>query len=370
MADMRRLRSPVCLLATILLLTFGVAPLAAQAPEGCPADAGSAVGLVGDTDAGVPLPGAIVEASWTTAGGTEAKSSAAAGALGDYMLCGLPLDVQITLRARFGGFAGRAETIRLEAVQTVQLDLKVSFGQAAVRLEDEDRPGRVLGTVLDRESGETIEAADVMVSGGRATVSDATGHFVFQDISPGEHSVTVRHLGYKPVEESVTVPPNRTVEIRVELAAEPIELEPIVVTTVRDPRLEVQGFYERKRWSDRTGLGYFVTADEIKQRNPQRITHVFSMIPGVRVRCAGGMGSCFVEMARTSPSAGCTQPNVYLDGVKVLRDNQRTRESVDMLVLPHEVAGIEVYRGPSEVPAEYQGADARCGAVVIWTHGG
>jgi hypothetical protein len=41
-----------------------------------------------------------------------------------------------------------------------------------------------------------------------------------------------------------------------------------------------------------------------------------------------------------------------------------------MLVLPHEVAGIEVYRGPSEIPAEYQGADARCGAIVIWTHGG
>ena len=356
--------------AAILLVTLGVGPLAAQVPEGCPAEAGSAVGLVGDTEAGVPLPGAIVEASWTTAGGTEAKSSAAAGALGDYTLCGLPLDVQLTLRARFGGFSGVSETIRLEVVEPFQLDLKVSFGQAAVRLEDEDRPGRILGTVLDRESGGTIGAADVVVSGGRAAASDATGHFVFKDISPGEHSVTVRHLGYKPVEESIIVPANRTVEMRVELAAEPFELEPIVVTTVRDPRLEVQGFYERKQWSDRTGLGYFVTRDEIQRRNPQRITHVFSMIPGVRVSCAGGIGSCFVEMARTSPSAGCTQPNVYLDGVKVLRDNQRTRESVDMLVLPHEVAGIEVYRGPSEVPAEYHGADARCGAVVIWTQGG
>lgn len=31
------------------------------------------------------------------------------------------------------------------------------------------------------------------------------------------------------------------------------------------------------------------------------------------------------------------------------------------------VAGIEVYRGPSELPAEFGGSVGRCGAIVIWT---
>ncbi|WP_423924508.1 carboxypeptidase regulatory-like domain-containing protein [Candidatus Palauibacter sp.] len=43
------------------------------------------------------------------------------------------------------------------------------------------------------------------------------------------------------------------------------------------------------------------------------------------------------------------------------------RESINDLVLPTEIAGIEVYTGAAALPAEFGGHDARCGAVVIWT---
>ena len=41
--------------------------------------------------------------------------------------------------------------------------------------------------------------------------------------------------------------------------------------------------------------------------------------------------------------------------------------AVDEFVLPVEVAGVEVYQGPAQLPAEFAGSDARCGAVVVWT---
>jgi len=52
---------------------------------------------------------------------------------------------------------------------------------------------------------------------------------------------------------------------------------------------------------------------------------------------------------------------VFLDHVKL------TGVRVDDYVLPREVAGVEIYLGAASLPAEYGGADARCGAIVIWT---
>ena len=87
-------------------------------------------------------------------------------------------------------------------------------------------------------------------------------------------------------------------------------------------------------------------------------------VPGVRVRCSGsGINSCRIESARRSEgfSGGGCDLNVYLDGTLVRGGG------VDEFVLPIEIAGIEVYAGPAQLPAEFAGSDARCGAVVIWT---
>ena len=32
-----------------------------------------------------------------------------------------------------------------------------------------------------------------------------------------------------------------------------------------------------------------------------------------------------------------------------------------------QIAGVEVYKGPATLPAEFAGSNARCGAIVIWT---
>ncbi len=67
---------------------------------------------------------------------------------------------------------------------------------------------------------------------------------------------------------------------------------------------------------------------------------------------------------------GCVNANIYVDGMRVVRDNQAFRESIDNFVSPSEIAAMEVYRGPSEVPAEFGGSVGGCGAIVIWTRGG
>jgi hypothetical protein len=43
---------------------------------------------------------------------------------------------------------------------------------------------------------------------------------------------------------------------------------------------------------------------------------------------------------------------------------------MSILPAPRDVAGVEVYAGPSTVPLQFSGADRRCGMVLVWTKDG
>ncbi len=60
-------------------------------------------------------------------------------------------------------------------------------------------------------------------------------------------------------------------------------------------------------------------------------------------------------------SGGRCPPAVYIDGA-LLGD-----ADIDFRLAPEYVAGIEVYKGPAEVPQEFSGAGLACGVIVIWT---
>ena len=64
---------------------------------------------------------------------------------------------------------------------------------------------------------------------------------------------------------------------------------------------------------------------------------------------------------------GCDNTNVYLDGVRVIRDTSPSDVTLDDFVLASEITAMEVYRNAAEIPAEFGGAVGRCGAIVIWT---
>jgi hypothetical protein len=42
-------------------------------------------------------------------------------------------------------------------------------------------------------------------------------------------------------------------------------------------------------------------------------------------------------------------------------------ETIDDVVSPTQLEGIEVYRHAAEVPAEFLTAGSSCGAIVLWT---
>lgn len=187
------------------------------------------------------------------------------------------------------------------------------------------------------------------------------GYFDLGEISSGTYRIRVEHLGYGPVEEMVTVPANRTVDLQAELSPDPVALEPIVVSTVRDRRLEIKGCYERKRWGERLGLGHFITREDIERRRPLRITHMIVELPGVELVCNRG-NRCGVRMRRR-----CGGAAVVVDGIEI--GSYGSFVSIDDVIRPYEIGGVEIYKGPASTPAEFTGLEGNCGVVVIWSRG-
>ena len=59
--------------------------------------------------------------------------------------------------------------------------------------------------------------------------------------------------------------------------------------------------------------------------------------------------------------------DVYLNGQLTIRADREQDLGINELVFPNEIAGLEVYRDASSLPAEFFGSRPQCGAVVIWT---
>jgi hypothetical protein len=125
-----------------------------------------------------------------------------------------------------------------------------------------------------------------------------------------------------------------------------------------NPRLADTGFFQRRR----IGLGEFLTREDIVERPPtQRITDLLVGMRGVQVTRDG----IAFRAPGESIMGGCA-PRVYLDGM--LSGLALTFDFSGVNSIPTDaIEAIEVYRGPSEIPPQYGGAQGTCGVVLLWT---
>ncbi len=312
------------------------APTAAQ--QAACGQSASLLVTVLDESGSIVLPGATVVLRWTDAERMPVRE--ATDANGRLRLC-VPRDAsQAVVWAEFGDHSsGQAAPEGIVAGEEREVRLRILSSV---------RSGRLIGRLVDTETGRPVETAAVSVVGRPTEVaSDRQGLFRLTGVPAGRHELQVRRLGYAPLRHAVDVTTGRTTELEISLVREPMELEPLVVSTTRSRRLEIKGFYERQHWGELLGLGTFYTAADIERRRPLRISNMIEELPSVRA----GMFNA---------RAGCTMA-VYLDNIQV------GSSSLDALVLPIEVAGVEVYRGAASLPAEFGGSDSRCGVVVVWT---
>ena len=110
-------------------------------------------------------------------------------------------------------------------------------------------------------------------------------------------------------------------------------------------------------------------------------------LTGVRMQEVRDPNSWVVHVRAISPIAGPTQTqqyqdvivrgappcwaSIFLDGVGLYRSDRTSGngEPPDLSrdILVSTLDAVEYYRGASEVPQEFGGSNANCGALVLWT---
>ncbi len=215
---------------------------------------------------------------------------------------------------------------------------------------------RIIGVVVDQEDGKPIEGVEVGLRGlSMVRVTDARGKFEMESVPPGAMVLEFSHLGFRVRTDSIVLPPEETLEVRVTMTPDPIPLDPILVS-VRSKVLEVNGFFRRRE----QGLsGVHLTKEQIAERRPSNLTDLFSSIPGARLANRDGVVGPVVVFPRGKLLGGGTEtcyPAIWLDGVLT------PGMEIDQ-ISPYSVEGIEVYQGAG-APLRFS---TDCGAIIVWT---
>lgn len=332
-------------------LAGGAGALSAQEQD-CGDRASLRVRVV-DDDGAASVPDAVVVVRWTEAERARRPVREAAGGDGRLVLCAPRDATRATLWAEHGNSSSEEAVVAIVAGMSHDITLMQRSGPV--------RTGRLIGQVHDAVTDDPVAAATVFVPDRlRVAETDRQGRFVLSGVPVGTQELNVRHLGYAPLSYVLEVSPGLTTEVEIGMVPDPVEMAPIVATATRSRRLEVQGFYERKLWSDVVGAGTFYTAEDIDRRRPVQISQMIADESGIRLQCGARRTDCRLVNSRLSSGVtGACSLSFYVDGLP-------TRGvALDDMVKPSEIAGIEIYKGLGSGPAEFP--PSRCGLVAVWT---
>lgn len=187
--------------------------------------------------------------------------------------------------------------------------------------------------------------------------------------------LTVVRIGYKPLLAlRLRLSADNADTIVVALLRIPSLLPPLVVEAApSESYLVAAGYYERRR----LGFGHFLDPEQVEERSrgARDIADLLVNIPGVDLLQfgSGRIGSVVHVTGMNSVARACRVPRVFVDGMLILDSHESPADVVGQLeqvVTPRDVAAVEIYRRPAEVPSQWGGSDSGCGVVLIWTKRG
>jgi outer membrane receptor protein involved in Fe transport len=202
------------------------------------------------------------------------------------------------------------------------------------------RPGSLKGTITDKNTGDAVPLADIVVydDGGGVIASgsaDFDGNFNINPVPTGSWKVVVSLLGYNNYTiTGVSVQPNNPTFLTIKMAPSTEELEEVVIKYERP-------LIEKGRTTST------VDAETIEQMAVRDVTSIAAQTPGVKADANGGIS---VRGARTEATVQ------FIDGVKV-RGNSNLPQAV--------IGSVEVISGG--IPAQY--GDAIGGIINTTTKG-
>ena len=230
----------------------------------------------------------------------------------------------------------------------------------------------IRGRIVETETGNAIALARIVMLGeeGDTVASGLSGNdgsFVVGAPEWGTYVLSITRLGYHPhVDGPLRLTPGDTVDVSYRLTPLAFRMDPVVVRSAATVLfLQRAGFYHRQR----LGFGHHIEPEKIELRRDaaRDIADLMVGIPGVRIFSAGAgsFGKSIRLTGMGSLQDACRSPHFYVDGIRLFAGG-----SIEDVVTPEAVEAIEIFRRPSEIPAQYGGVESGCGVILIWTRRG
>lgn len=225
----------------------------------------------------------------------------------------------------------------------------------------------VRGHVVGSGSGSPIQGArlvlrdtDGVVRAG--VISREDGEFELVAEGSGMMRLEVRHIGYSDWNTaSFALGSGQLIDVEVRLGVEAIPLEPIVVLARRSAGSSPVAQFEARMQDPARAGGYFLPAEQIEERASATPTSLVLGAPGMSVRLASNAGG----LDRNVIMSGDCEARTFIDGVRV---GQGAGASVDDLLSPDRIAGVEMYPRSLGAPPQYVDTqNPACGVVLYWT---
>lgn len=117
---------------------------------------------------------------------------------------------------------------RILLLISVLMTMAVSAIAAANNVTD----ANIGGHVIDGENGDHMPGCLVkIIDTGMATMTDASGHYIFRDLKPGEYIIEVSMMGYATERKSAKVSLHETMELNFNILPDAFMLDQVVVTS-------------------------------------------------------------------------------------------------------------------------------------------
>lgn len=325
------------------------------------------VGSVHDAGTGAPVAAATVTLSWSDISVAHARIlqtnhqvPAVSAADGSYVVCGLPGDAVVSVRAVAAGRASGALQVDVPAHRLVRRDVSLDVAGQAPNGSAPPRGTAALAGLVTDTAGHPMADAEVRLAGlPQAARSDARGRFRLADLPGGSWDARVQRIGFLPGRASVELHPGRETTTTLTLRAATNILDTVRVSAHAP---DAHALAEKAR--EFPGATFFSRAS-IDSMHAYRVTDILQHARGVQLVYPDSGGAPIVQMGRSRFSdlihAGLCPVEFYVDGVPFDMEN-----SPDIHLHPNDIDAIEVYDGASKIPPHYQSGSATCGAVVIW----
>jgi hypothetical protein len=332
------------------------------------------VGVVRSASDGTALSGVTVSGEWLemsfSKNGVSRRFPHIAAITGDngwFALCNVPSGGTMFLVASRGADSTDLLEAQVPADGFLRRELFLGAARAVVTVPtspsaDSLAPTRaarvgdatLTGTVVATLDGRPLPGAMVSVAGGNPARTNERGQWQLTDAPLGTRMLEVRALGFYPERRRIDVVAN-TPPVRVALSTLKAVLDTVRISATRTFNRDRNGFEARHR----SGVGRFLTAEDIARRAFINTSDLFTNLPGIRLD-----RTAFDETSLQMRGAfGWCSPAFFIDGMYM---RGLSSSDVDDFVRPQDVANVEIYT-ESSAPPQFQPIMSGCGSIVIWT---